>query len=169
MSDTKQKSRPKFKGLNWYREQYFSLYIPLDWQRVEWQDDRQGVIFVPSEADPHTLFAVEVTDMGTTVDADDLHYLEMGFSDGIKQLPDRKIESKKKRVVNKLLQLEAKYTFTEDEQTRKRWVRVLYHETRQVTVTAQGATIEAFDYWLPMFYEMMMTITVHNSKPEIPG
>jgi hypothetical protein len=162
------KTKPAFKGLSWYREQYFSFFIPIDWQKTNWQDDRQGIIFSPVLEDNHTLFAVEVNDLGTTVTSDDLPHLSKGFLDGIKGLPDRKIESKKEAVTGKMLQLEAKYTFLENEQTRKRWVRVLYHETRQVTITAQGATIEAFDYWLPMFYEAMMTINVHNIMPDTP-
>jgi hypothetical protein len=169
MSERTNNTKPVFKGLSWYREKYFSFYIPIDWHKVEWHDGRQGIIYIPSEADIYTLFAVEVTDLGTTVSADDLHYLETGFSDAIKQLPERKIESKKKSVVGKLVQLEAKYTFAEDGQTRKRWVRVLYHETRQVTVTAQGATVEAYEYWLPMFYEAMMTVNVNNTKPAAPA
>lgn len=168
MSDKINKSKPTFKGLNWYREQFFSLFIPIDWRKVDWHDDRQGIIFLPSHDDDYTLFAVEINDLGTGVTSDDLPYLSTGFLNGIKNLPERKIESKKEAVAGKLVQLEAKYTFLENEQTRKRWVRVLYHQTRQVTITAQGATVESFDYWLPMFYEAMMTINVHNIMPENP-
>ena len=168
MQNKTRKSKPVFKGLNWHREQFFSLFIPIDWHKTNWPDERQGTLFLPSQEDIYTLFAIEVNDLGTIVTADDLAYLSSGFLGGIKDLPERKIESKKESVTGKLLQLEAKYTFLENEQTRKRWVRVLYHETRQVTVTAQGANVEAFDYWLPMFYEAMMTINVHNTKPDQP-
>jgi hypothetical protein len=168
MSKKTKDSTPAFKGLTWYREQYFSFYIPIDWHKVEWTDERQGIIFVPKLDDAYTLFAVEVNDLGTTITADDLPYLSMGFLDGIKQLPERKIESKNERVTGKLVQLEAKYTFLEDGKTRKRWVRVLYDNTRQITVTAQGATVEDYDYWLPMLFEAMMTITVHSTKPATP-
>lgn len=169
MSKKTKNAKPAFKGLHWYKEQYFSFYIPIDWHKVDWQDERQGIIFVPSQEDSHTLFAVEVSDLGTTVSSDDLPYLSTGFLDAIKQLPERKIESKKEAVTGKLVQLEAKYTFLEDEQTRKRWVRVLYNDTRQVTITAQGATVESYDYWLPMFFEAMMTINVHSTKPAVPS
>jgi hypothetical protein len=168
MSKKTKDTTPAFKGLTWYREQYFSFYIPIDWHKVEWQDKRQGIIFVPKPEDVYTLFAVEVNDLGTTVTTDDLPYLMTGFLDGIKQLPERKIELKKESVVGKLMQLEAKYTFLEDGQTRKRWVRVLYDKTRQITVTAQGATVEDYDYWLPMFFEAMMTVMVHSTKPAAP-
>lgn len=167
MSKGKDDSKPIFTGLNWYREQYFSFYIPIDWQKVEWPDDRQGILFVPPPEDGHTVFAVELKDLETKVTVDDLPYLSMGFLNGIKQLPEGKIESKNEEVNGKIIQLEAKYTFLEDGQTRKRWVRVLYHETRQITFTAQGKDVESYHYWLPMFFEAMMTLNVHSRKPEL--
>ena len=166
MSDDNNPKKPVFKGLTWHREQYFSFFIPMDWQKVNWQDERQGILYIPTTEDAHSLFAVEVKDLGTTVTADDLPYLEMGFLDAIKALPESKIESKKTNVTGKLVQLEAKYSYLEDGEMRKRWVRVLYHGTRQVTVTAQGATIEKYHYWLPMFNEAMMTIKVHSTMPD---
>jgi len=169
MSTKNKKEGPIFKGLNWHREQYFSLFIPNDWHKMQWQDERQGILFVPTQDDALTLFAIEVKDLGTTVTSDDLPYLATGFYDAIKALPERKIESKNEKVTGKLMEVEAKYTYLEDGQTRKRWVRLFYHETRQITVTAQGATAEKYDYWLPMFYEAMMTIKVHNTIPtELP-
>lgn len=168
MNKETKKPTPSFKGLNWHREQYYSFFIPIDWHKGNWHDDRTGIICSPSQEDNYTLFAVEVNDLGTTLTADDLPYLSKGFLDGIKNLPESKIDSKKEAVTGKLLQLEAKYTFLEDGQTRKRWVRVFYQGTRQTTVTAQGATVEAYDYWLPMFNEAMMTINVHNTMPDNP-
>jgi hypothetical protein len=168
MTDENTKGRPVFRGLRWYREQYFSIFVPVDWHRFKWQDDRQGVLFGPSAEDTHTVFAVDVTDLGFPVSADDLDDLFDGFLSGIQQLPGVEIEMSTKQVVGALVTLEAKYTFTEDETTRKRWVRVLYHETRQVAFTAQGATPGAYDYWLPMFFEAMMTAKVHSTIPPDP-
>lgn len=168
MNEKTKKSTPSFKGLTWYREQYFSFYIPIDWHKVDWQDERKGIIYVPDTTDAHTLFAVQVNDLGLVVTVDDLPYLYSGFLDGIKQLPEHKIELKQDTVVDKMIQLEAKYTFLEDGETRKRWVRVLYHQTRQITITAQGKTVEAYHYWLPMFNEAMMTLNVHSTKPANP-
>lgn len=167
-NNTLKDPRPKFKGLTWYREQFFSFFIPMDWHKVAWPDERQGIIFVPSTEDNYTLFAVEVQDLGTMITPDDVTYLSQGFIDGIKKLPERKIETKDEKVVGKQIHLEAKYSFAENGETRKRWVRVLYHETRQITVTAQGKTPEAYSYWLPMFYEAMMTLNVHSTRPADP-
>ena len=165
MTGKRTKDRPIFKGLRWYREQYFSFFIPIDWHRFSWQDNRQGVLYGPSAEDAHTILAVDVTDLGFSVTADDLDDLFDGFLTGIQQLPGVEIESSKKQVVGDLIVLEAKYTFTEDGMTRKRWVRVLYHDTRQIAFTAQGATPDAYGYWLPMFFEAMMTARVHSTMP----
>ena len=162
------KERPVFKGLRWYREQYFSFFVPVDWHRFNWQDDRQGALFGPSADDAHTVFAADLRDLGFTVAAADLDDLFEGFMAGIQQLPGVEIELSDKRVVGKVITLEAKYTFTDDEMTRKRWVRVLYHGTRQIAFTAQGATPDTYDYWLPMFYEAMMTAKVHSTLPADP-
>ena len=161
-----EKKRPAIKGLTWYREQYFSFFIPMDWTKAEWPDEREGIIFQPKPEDSYTVFAVEVKDLGTTLTSEDLTYLNIGFLDGIKQLPDSHIDEKEEKVTGGLLQLSAKYTFTEEGETRKRWVRVLYQDSRQITMTAQGSTTENYDYWLPIFYEAMMTANVHRTKPE---
>ena len=166
MSDSATQQRPSFKGLSWHRDQYYSFFIPLDWHKFEWNDNRNGVIYGPDSADPQTVFAVEVTDAGLKFTPDDLDALAEGFFTGIEDLPDVKIETRNQRVVAALLTLEAKYTYRDQEMIRKRWTRVLYHQTRQVAMTAQGATPEKYDYWLPMFFEAMMTAKVHNTRPE---
>jgi hypothetical protein len=165
MTDQAPKRPPAFKGLTWYRDQYYSFFIPSDWHRFTWQDDRQGALFGPSADDAHTVFAADLRDIGFTVAADDLDDVFDGFMAGIQQLPDVEIESSTSRSVGGLITLEAKYTFSEDGITRKRWVRVLYHGTRQIAFTAQGATPDGYAYWLPMFFEAMMTARVHSTRP----
>ena len=166
MSDSATKQRPAFKGLSWHRNQYYSFFIPLDWHQFEWGDNREGVIYGPDPADPHTIFAVEVTDAGFQIKPDDLDALAEGFFTGIENLPDVEIENRDQRVVGAMVALEAKYTYRDQDIVRKRWTRVLYHQTRQVALTAQGATSEKYHYWLPMFNEAMMTAKVHNTMPQ---
>lgn len=165
MTNKTTKGSPTFKGLRWYREQYFSFFVPIDWVRFNWQDDRQGVLFGPSVEDSHTIFAVDLTDLDFLVSTNDFDDLYDGFLSSVQQLPGVEIELCEKQVVGDLISLEAKYTFMEDEIIRKRWVRVLYHGTRQIAFTAQGVTPEVYDYWLPMFFEAMMTAKVHSTKP----
>jgi aspartate/tyrosine/aromatic aminotransferase len=59
-----------------------------------------------------------------------------------------------------LVTLEAKFTFLEGENRRKRWVRNIYWGNGQLVFIAQGATVKEYDYWLPMFYNTMVTFQV---------
>ena len=169
MKDNPENPRPRFKGLSWCHEQYFSFYIPIDWQRVERPDGKLGVIYIPTSEDADTFYAVQVDDLGTPVSAEDLPDLETGLLDGIHQLSEWRIESHSTSNVGRLVELEAKYTYLEDGLRRKRWVRMLYQETRQIIFIAQGKTEQVYHYWLPMFNEAMMTLKVHNVRPTIPG
>lgn len=127
------------------------------------------MLFGPSPDDNATLFAVDVKDLGIETTEKDMHALIEGFTSAIKALLNCQIESQEEWGADVVMGLEAKYTFCEDDIIRKRWVRVLYRDTHQITVTAQGATVEQFDYWLPMFYQAMMTFKIHSgiSKPDI--
>ena len=51
--------------------------------------------------------------------------------------------------------LEAKFTFTENGQQRKRWTKSMYWGEANLVFIAQGATVEDYEYWLPMFYNTM--------------
>jgi hypothetical protein len=160
-------SRPVFKGLNWYRQQYFSLFVPLDWPSSSWPDGREGVLFVPNAEDPDSCLAIEVKDLGMTITQNDRDDLLRGFNEGIQSLPESVLEEQKDWVVGNLICLEARYSYLEADTRRKRWVRVFYDKTRQITFIAQGSSVETFQYWTPMFYEAMMTSRVHERKPSI--
>jgi hypothetical protein len=168
MADQARKSYPAIQGLHWHRDQYYSFFIPNNWQKLEWADHRAGVIYAPDASDPLTVFSVDAKDLGTRIAADDLAVLAEGFFGTIEQLTDVRIESRDQKTSADRLELEAKYTFCEQDATRKRWARVFYHETRQIAMTAQGAAPEKYDYWLPWFFEAMMTARVHATKPESP-
>lgn len=169
MSNNIETSRPVFKGLAWCHEQFYSFFVPNDWRRTERIDGKQGVIYVPESADPHTYFAVQVDDLGTLITPDDVDDLESGLLEGIRQQTSSQIEFHTHSMGGSLVQLEAKYTFLDGADRRKRWMRVLYHESRQVTFIAQGKTEQDYHYWLPMFNEAMMTLKVHSHKPAVPG
>lgn len=166
--DTPRKQYPAVRGLSWHRAQYYSFYTPMDWHRFAWPDDRQGEIYGPDADDPLTGFAVEVRDLGTEIKSDDLDTLAEGFFKSLEQLPACEVQSRSQRVTGNLLELEAKYTFQEEGETRKYWVRVFYHRTRQIVMAARGATPAKYDYWLPWFFEAMMTAKVHSQKPREP-
>lgn len=158
-------SRPVFKGLSLHKEPYlgFSFFRPIDWHQFDWLDERQGVLFGPNTADNTTLFGVAVQDLGMEVTAEDMPDLYAGFIEAIEQLAESRIAWQEQWKIGGLIGIEAKYTYRDGDKTRKRWVRVLYQDTRQITVTAQGATVADYDYWLPMFYESLMTFRIYTS------
>jgi len=165
MAEQARKEYPSAKGLLWYRDQYYSFFVPNHWHQFHWADGREGVIYGPDPADPLTVFAVDIQDLGTPITGDDLDILAEGFFETIERLPGSAIEHRQQKATGRLLELEAKYRFEEEGATRKRWARVFYSQTRQIAMTAQGATPEKYDYWLPWFFEAMMTAKIHNEKP----
>ncbi len=167
MADADHKQYPPIKGLTWHRHQHYSFFTPIDWWRFEWPDDREGEIYGPDPDDPHTVFSVVVDDLGVTVTPDDLDVLAKGFFEALEALPEVQIEHRQQFAMPTLIELEAKYTYREEGETRRCWVRVLYHQTRQITLTAKGATPDRYDYWLPLFFESMMTANVHSVRPEV--
>jgi hypothetical protein len=167
MASKTRKQYPSIKGLTWHRHQYYSFFTPMDWHPFSWPDDREGEIQGPDLNDPFTVFAVSLQDLGTQITSDDLDVVAEGFFESIDQLPNVQIETCHQAAKSKMLQLEAKYTFLDGDIVRKRWIRVFYHVTRQITMTAQGATPEKYDYWLPIFFQAMMTAKIHISKPSL--
>jgi hypothetical protein len=160
-----QKQHPSTQGLNWHRNQYYSFFIPIEWHRFAWGDESQSVIYGPDSNDPLTVFAVDFKDLGTPITADDLEILAEGFFETIQGLPEVEIELRNQKAAGSILVLEAKYTFREQSHMLKRWVRVFYHDSRQIAVTAQGTAPDIYNYYLPWFFEAMSTIRTHREKP----
>jgi hypothetical protein len=153
-------SGPAFTGLVVHRslEHRYSFFYPEGWHQLELETEGgQGVIFAPSPDDVATSFSAESRDLGTAVTADDLPTLRRGFLAGLRRLPSAVIESSEDYTVGELLGLEARHAFRDGPARRKRWSRLLYQGTLQVRLIAQGATPDAFDYWLPAFTTMMRT------------
>lgn len=165
MTDICQKKCSAISCLLWHRDRYYSFFIPDNWYPLRWSDDRRGTIYAPDPTEPQTAFAVAVTRLDTQVTAADLDILAEGLFEGIGQLPDLRLEARYQEVVGDLLELEAKYTFRDQGELRKCWARVFYFAKHQIVVTAQGATPEKYDYWLPWFFEAMTTMRIHTAKP----
>jgi len=167
MVEKKQRNKPVFNGLTWYRDQYYSFFVPLGWPHAKWNEGKEGVIFQPDPEDKDTLLAAKVEEFDISFAADDQKDLKEGFIEGIKELSDCNIEKEEDWVIGDTIGLEAKFTYTEEDQKRKRWIRVFYQKNRQTTIIAQGSSEDRFAYWTPTFYEAMMTTRIHERKPEI--
>ena len=166
-------ARPAFTALDVYRnfEHRYSVLYPEGWQQLdlETEEGGQGVIFAPPPGDAATSFSVEARDLGMTVGEDDLPALRAGFLAGLRRLPKSRIQDQEEYAVGKLIGLEARQVYREGATPRKRWVRLLYQGSTQVRLIAQGATAEEFDYWLPMFNQMMRTFRFGDWWAELTG
>ncbi|MGI5916399.1 MAG: hypothetical protein ACOX9A_08100 [Anaerolineae bacterium] len=153
--------RPRFTGKFKYTDEEggYGLWIPSGWHRTDLADGRQGVIFSPYPNDLNTCFMAERQALDVSIKPKDLAILRKGFLQGLESLPGIEIESHEESVGSAgVILLEARFTFLEGEERRKRWVRVSYWGNGQLTFIAQGASEEIFDYWVPAFYNIMMTV-----------
>lgn len=153
---------PAFYGLALLddKEWGFNFWYPDNWHRLEFADGRSGVILAPVADDASTSFSIEVRNLGTKVGKNDVKALYEGFMEGLAALPDFHLEWQDKWVVAQLVGLEAKYTFSENGATRKRWIRLLYEGKRQFHAVAQGSSVDEYAYWEPMLFECMATLRI---------
>jgi hypothetical protein len=170
-----QNEDPTQQGVALYKDNYlgYSFFRPRAWRQFSWLDGRRGVLFGPEEDNNSTLFGVAVQELGLKVNKGDTEDLYMGFITGIKRLPKIEIEWQNQWTKGSLIGMEAKYTFEEQGVTRKRWVRVIYPDTRQMTLNAQGETVADYDRWYSLFEQAMSSFHAHAApgykrKPKQP-
>jgi len=138
----------------------YGVWMPSDWTEYKLRRHHRGMLFSPYKDDINTSLLVEKRRLKISVTAEDMDVLRDGFQQGIKQLPGAEIESQGENLTDSISFFEARFTFLEEENRRKRWVRNIYWGEGQLIMIAQGRTVDDFDYWLPMFYNVMMTVEI---------
>ena len=168
MSDSER--RPGFTGLVIHRDPDvgYSLLLPDGWQRLDLPAGG-GTLYTPDPADPTTGLEVGGRRLGTAVHARDLPTLRRGFLQGLRGLPESRIEHQEDAAIGDLLTLEARLTYRQGEETRKRWVRLLYQGQAQVRLLAEGSSVERFAYWEPMFFTAFRTVRFGDWWSEAAG
>jgi hypothetical protein len=136
----------------------FALWYPTDWTRYDMGDGHHGVIVCPKSGDMNTYLSAEKTQLKYKVQLTDVPTLREGFQAGLQAMPGIEIESQDEAITKLFKIFEARFTFLEGDVRRKRWVRLGYWSDGLLTLIAQGETPEEFDYWLPMFFNTMMTL-----------
>jgi len=155
------KGRPAYTGNIQHNDRVgISLWLPNDWHKFDLTGEHKGVLFSPYPDDINTGFLAEKHKLGVKVRQEDLPALRESFMAGVKALPGVEIESESEYLTKTLSFFEVRFTFLEGEHRRKRWIRNIYWNRRQYVLIAQGRTPEDFDYWLPMFYNIMMNTIV---------
>jgi len=171
-------SGPVFTGLVAQRDlryRYSFLMPELTddaWHNLELDtQEGRGRIFTPDPDDVSTSLSVEARDLGTMITGDDLITLREGLEEGLRGLRDLTIEKQEDYAIGKLVGFEYWFTFREEAggPLRKRWLRLAYQGQIQVRMIAQGATPEAFEYWLPLFNQAIRTFQFADWWAEVTG
>jgi hypothetical protein len=129
----------------------------------------QGVIFAPDPEELRTAISVEVRDLGTEVTPDDLPNLDKAFLKGLRSVPGSKLEQHEVFQSPYHIGIEARQSFDDGGQRRRRWIRVLYNGRLQARLIAQGATVAEFERLRPLFAPCMTTFLFGDLWPEPPG
>ncbi len=159
---TEKRKGPRYHGISKHvdREAGYAIWLPDGWHRFDMVGGHRGVAYSPYPGDLNTFVSAEKRRLKYSVTEKDVPILRKGFEQGLQALPGIEIESQDETVTPTLITLEARFTFLEGEARRKRWVRTIYSGKGQLVLIAQGATVEEFEYWLPMFSHTMMTAEV---------
>lgn len=153
---------PAYTGLTLYHDDKggYSIWVPTDWVKVDLKSNHHGWLFSPYPDDFNTSIVVEKHRLKVTVVPDDVPVLREAFHNALQALPGVEIESTDENLSESVNIFEARFTFLEGEDRRKRWVRNVYWGDGQLVITAQGRTPEDFQYWLPMFYNALTTVEI---------
>ncbi len=153
---------PAYTGQNCHVDQPggYKIWITSDWHQYKMKKNHRGFLFSPYPDDINTCMLFEKHKLKYAVTVDDLPMLREAFHQGIVDLPGVEIESEDESLSDSISFFEARFTFLDGDQRRKRWVRNVYWGKGQLVVIAQGRTPEDFEYWLPMFFNTMYSIDV---------
>jgi hypothetical protein len=138
----------------------YTVWLPSDWNKFDLIKPHLGLLFSPYQDDINTSLMVEKHRLKYKVKADDIQILKDGFTQGILKLPGVEVESQEQALSESVNVFDARFSFLEGESRRKRWVRNIYWGNGQLVMIAQGRTVEDYEYWLPMFYNTMVTLKI---------
>lgn len=159
MTEEQTRKAPVYTGIvkHWDEKAGYAVWLSKDWRKIDMVEGRRGWIFTPYPDHFDTSFTCEKITLDYKVTPEDAEILMEGFEAGINNLPDAVIEYRNLETGKMVIIMEAKFTFTENGQRRKRWVKSMYWGEANLVLIAQGATEDDFAYWEGMLYNAMMT------------
>ena len=159
---TTKRKNPVYHGMRKFAdiEGGYGVWLSSEWFFHEMTNGHRGAIFTPYEEDLNTCFACEKVVLKYKTTQEDAQILREGFEEGVLSLPGVEVEKFDQSVTNTLMIFDAIFSFDEEGQRRKRWVRNVYWGEGQLILLAQGTTPEEFEYWRPMFFNTMLTAEV---------
>ncbi len=153
---------PVYTGmtLHPYTDFGFAIWMPSDWFEVKLKARQKGILYSPYKDDINTSLLLRKYTLKVKVAPDDLPTLRESFQQGVQTLPGVEDIQFGEALSDTISLFDAHFTFLEGEARRKRWVRNIYWGEGQLLIIAQGRTPEDFDYWVPMFYNSIMTLQI---------
>jgi hypothetical protein len=151
----------------------YSFWRPHEWKRYDMQE-QYGFIYSPVN-DPRTGFYVSVQDLSDILDdpvsEEDLPALHEGVMDGLRGLPDCQILEEKEIAKGFALGFEVTLTFTQDGETFKRRMRLLYNDRQQFAIYGQGVPAAVYDAFQDTYEYMYHTFAFGNvlALAGVPG
>jgi hypothetical protein len=153
---------PAYTGITKHIDQKggYSVWLPSDWHETKLKRNHRGFLFSPYADDINTSILIEKHKLKIKVTPDDIDILREAFQNDINSLPGVEVESFEEHLSSSINLFDARFSFLEGENRRKRWVRNVYWGEGQLFIIAQGRTPEDFEYWLPMFYNTITTLEI---------
>lgn len=150
---------PVYRGVKGYHDKKagFKVWVPSEWVSTKLKRGHRGMLFSPYADDYNTSLLVEKRNLRYKATENDIPMMLESFHESIKALPGVEIEKTEEDFSASINIFDARFTFEEEGARRKRWVRNIYWGDGQLVMIAQGRTPEDFEYWLPMFYNIMVT------------
>jgi len=140
----------------------FAVWLPSGWVVAEKEPGVPGVMYLPNPLDPETFLKVEKFQLSTSLHGADSQALHQAFIAELTALPGFELESDETWAGDYIISLDARFTFDHDGLRHKSWIRRVSYGCTQYTLTAQGIDADEFEYWLPMFYNMIATIQLSD-------
>jgi hypothetical protein len=147
--------------------------VPDVWyERALDVEDGEGVLFAPDPEDLSTFLSIELRDLGTEVTVEDLPNLKWGFLRGLRSVTGSRLLHTDSFASEFSIGVEAIQTYAAADEggdvRRKRWIRLLYKDSRQARLIAQGATIREFDRLQPLFAPCVTTFMFSYRPADAP-
>jgi hypothetical protein len=141
----------------------FHVWVPASWNKIDLKKRIKGLLLSPYTDDINTSLLAEKRKLKYRVFPEDLPVLREGFQKGIEAMPGFEIETQEEKLSEKVSYFEARFTFLDGDRHCKRWVRNYYWDDEQLIVVAQGRSLQDFGRLQPLFYTIMMSITIDVS------
>lgn len=150
---------PSFTGATLYNDpdHLYSFWYPTDWYYMELNATTHHVAVSPNPSSLSTSFSIEIHDLVTPSDPNDMDVLREGILEGLNQLDNCHLIAEKAFREEHRFGHELLYTFTFGKETRKRRSILYCCNHWQYSLICQGATEHDFDYWLPMWNFIIAT------------